>query len=219
MSKVLLFAASLLLVAGIATAGIINPCGAPVVYTGVQPECYFSCPQGDTQSFLSNGFWFAFTIKDVVGNPIPNIPATDFYMIDCDPAADMVLCGGGAACAADSATNQAGNTTMSQTALRVGNPAPVGPVGRCVTGLSPVCQGFVLQQPGPCTNYCFQIKVRSADLTGDLLVDLSDLAVFSTWFPPNLYNTCGDFDCNGAVALPDLSRFAFHYGPPGHKCN
>jgi hypothetical protein len=211
MSKVVLFAASLLLVAGIATAGIIDPCGAPVVYNGVQPECYFACPQGDTDSFLTNGFSFAFTIKDGSGNPIANIPGTDFWMIDCDPVANLVLCAGSASSGADSATNAQGKTTMGLTTLSVGG---------CATGLSPVVQGFVLgPPPTPCSPYCFNIKVRSCDLNGDLKMTLPDLSIFASYYPPQAYNTCGDFDCNGTVALPDLSRFAFHYGPPGHQCN
>jgi hypothetical protein len=210
MSKVVLFAASLLLVAGIATAGIIDPCGAPVVYTGVQPECYFACPQGDTDSFLTSGFSFAFTIVDLLAVPIANIPGTDFWMIDCDPVNNLALCAGSASSNADSATNALGKTTMSLTSMAVGG---------CATGLSPVVQGFVLETPGPCTPYCFNIKVRSCDLNGDLNMTLVDLSIFAGYYPPQAYNTCGDFDCNGAVALPDLSRFAFHYGPPGHKCN
>jgi hypothetical protein len=216
MSKVVLFAASLLLVAGIATAGIINPCGAPVVYTGVQPECYFSCPQGDTDTFLASGFWFSFTILDLLGQPIQFIPATDFWLVDCDAAKDLVLCGGAACTNADSATNSLGKTTMSQVTLRVGG---------CATGLSPVCQGFVLQNPvsvPPCTNYCFTVKVRSADLNAvpDLKLDLIDLSIFSTGYPspPKVLNVCLDFDCNGNVNLQDLSKFSFHFGPPGHKC-
>jgi hypothetical protein len=59
MSKVVLFAASLLVVAGVASAGIIDPCNSPVVYTGPGIACYFSCPQGDNNSFLQQGFSFA----------------------------------------------------------------------------------------------------------------------------------------------------------------
>jgi hypothetical protein len=210
MSKVVLFAASLLLVAGIATAGIIDPCGAPVVYNGVTPECYFACPQGDTDSFYTSGFSFAFTIVDLLAAPIQNIPASDFWMIDCDPLKNLTLCAGSASSGADSATNALGKTTMSLTTMSVGG---------CATGLQPVVQGYVLEQPTACTPYCFNIKVRSCDMNGDLKMDLVDLSIFAGYYPPQAYNTCGDFDCNGAVALPDLSRFAFHYGPPGHKCN
>jgi hypothetical protein len=49
-------------------------------------------------------------------------------------------------------------------------------------------------------------------------MNLLDLSLFASYYPPQAYNKCGDFDCSGLVNLPDLSRFAFHYGPPGHKC-
>ncbi len=211
MSKVVLFAASLLLVAGIATAGIINPCNSPVGYHGVLPECYFACPQGDTPGFGAEGFWFDFIIRDLTGSGIPFIPGTDFWVIDCDPLKDLALCGGSASSNADSATNSAGKTTMYLTSLAAGG---------CADGLSPVVQGYVLGSPPPvpCPVYCFNVRVRSCDLTGDLIINIADLGLFATYYPPNPYNKCGDFDCNGVVNIADLARLAFHYGPPGHKC-
>lgn len=215
MSKVVLFAASLLLVAGIATAGIIDPCGdpgkPPVQYNGASPECYFACPQGDTDSFLLSGFWFAFEIIDVLSVPLENIPASDFWMIDCDPVLNMALCAGSASSNADSSTNAAGKTTMSLTSMSVGG---------CADGLSAVVQGFVLTDPtAACAPYCFNIRVRSCDQNGDLVMNLVDLTTFSGRYPPQAYHKCADFDCSGAVNLQDLTKFSFHYGPPGHKCN
>jgi hypothetical protein len=217
MSKVVLFAASLLLVAGIATAGIINPCNSPVVYNGNTPECWFACPQGDGTTALAEGFWFGITVNDLVGVPIPFIPGTDFWVIDCDPARNLTLCAGSSSSNADSATNSQGKTSISLTTLAVGG---------CANGVSIVVQGYVLQRNvPPCTNYCFDgtgglalVRVRSCDLTGNLVVDLGDLAQLAAWFPPNPYNQCGDFDCNGLVNLGDLARFSAHFGPPGHKC-
>jgi hypothetical protein len=211
MSKVVLFAASLLVVAGVASAGIIDPCNSPVVYTGPGIACYFSCPQGDNNSFLQQGFSFAFTVRDLGGSPIPDIPASDFWLIDCDPTLNLTLCAGSASSAADSATNSAGKTTMRDGTLNAGG---------CADGLSPVCQGFVLENPGAgCTPYCYAIYVRSPDLDGSLVVNLVDLAMFSSCFPPQPYSKCCDFDCNATINLQDLARFAFHFGPPGHKCN
>jgi hypothetical protein len=208
MSKVLLFAASLLLVAGIAMAGIINPCNSPVVYTGATPECYFACPKGDTNNFVTEGFWFDFTINDIAGLPIEGIPFSDFWVVDCDGVRNLTYCPQPAV--ANNNTDVNGQTRMSLTTLAVGG---------CANGLTPVCQGYLLQQlVPPCTNYCFQIQVRSADMTGDLVVNIADLGLFATYFPPNPYNECGDFDCGGAVNIGDLARFAFHFGPPGHTC-
>jgi hypothetical protein len=215
MFKVALFAASLLLAAGIAGAGIINPCNSPVemlddvLAQTLASKCYFACPQGDTPGIKASGFWFRFLMRDIAGNPIQSIAATDFWLIDCDPARDLTLCAGSGSSNADSATNSQGRTTMTVTPLRVGG---------CANGLSPVVQGYQLLQPPGCTPYCFDVKVRSGDLTGNLAVDISDLSQFATYFPPNAYNECGDFDCNGQVNISDLARFAFHFGPPGHKC-
>ncbi len=216
MFKVVLVGASLMLVAGIATAGIIDPCGSTVeMFTDglnqtLAVKCYFACPQGDTATFRSAGFWFAFLIKDLLGNPVGGLPATDFWLVDCDPAADLALCAGSASSNADSATNSNGRTTMSQTTLAVGG---------CVDFVQPVVQGLVFQDPAsapPCQARCYNLKVRSCDLNGDLKMDLIDLSSFAGKYPPQAYNKCADFDCNGVVNLQDLSNFALHYA--GHKC-
>jgi hypothetical protein len=211
MSKVVLFAASLLLVAGIASAGIIDPCGPPVIFNGVQPACYFACPAGDTEAFYLQGFWFSFTINDLAAAPVADIPGTDFWLVDCDPINDLALCAGSASSAADSATNALGKTTMSNGSLSAGGWAD---------GLSPVVQGYVLEDPGAgCTAYCFDVAVRSPDISGDGEVGLVDLSIFASAFPPQPFQTRADMDCSGIINIQDLARFAFHFGPPGHKCN
>ena len=52
----------------------------------------------------------------------------------------------------------------------------------------------------------------------ELLVDLVDLSIFASHYPPQLYEACCDFDINGVINLPDLTMFALHFGPPGHQC-
>jgi hypothetical protein len=211
MSKVVLFAASLLLVAGIASAGIVEPCESEAVFNGTEPACYFACPLGDTQSFLNQGFSWSFTIVDGTLAPIADIPGTDFWVIDCDPAVDLFLCAGSASSAADSSTNSAGKTTMGNGSLTAGG---------CAFGLSPVVQGVVLEDPNDqCNPYCFDVQVTSPDITGDGDVQINDLSAFAFAYPPNAYDTCSDFNCDGFVNLADLAAFAFHYGPPGHKCD
>jgi hypothetical protein len=92
--------------------------------------------------------------------------------------------------------------------------------GGCANGLSPVVQGFVLQDPtAGCADYCFNIIVRSPDSNGSGEVDLVDLSNFGQAYPPKPYDTCSDMNCDASINLADLSRFAFHFGPPGHKCN
>jgi hypothetical protein len=211
MSKLLFVATTLLLVAGVASAGIIDPCNSPATFNGTLPACLFVCPQGDTDSFAVQGFTLSFIINDLGGAPIPDIPGTDFYMIDCDPVLDLTLCAGSASSAADSATNGNGQTTMSNGSMSAGG---------CADGISVVVQGFILQDPNDnCNDYCWDVKVRSPDINGDLVVNLVDLALFAACFPPQPYDPCCDFDCNATVNLQDLARFAFHFGPPGHQCN
>jgi hypothetical protein len=92
--------------------------------------------------------------------------------------------------------------------------------GGWANGLSPVVQGYVLEDPlAGCTAYCYDVLVRSPDINGDGVVALIDLSNFSLAFPPNAYNTRADMDCNLIINIQDLARFAFHFGPPGHQCN
>jgi hypothetical protein len=141
---VLCLAAVALLVANsTAFAGIIDPCDSgatleldtapgPVVPLAV-------CPQGDTDSFLIQGWYLAITIVDGVGAGVPDISGTDFWLDDCDPNQDLiVLCGGSASSGADSLTNSAGQTTMSNTSLAA---------GLCTDGLIVIVQGSILEGP------------------------------------------------------------------------
>jgi hypothetical protein len=212
MSKVVLLAASLLLVAGIAMAGIINPCNSPVVFNGTEPECYFACPQGDTKRLIDEGWYLSITLQDGSAPPlpIPNVLGSDFWIIGADAPDLLVLCAGSASSAADSATNAAGKTTMSLTQLAVGGQTD---------HISVVCQGYVLGVGAPpCPPYRFAVSVRSCDFNGDLILNVQDATAFGFAYPPNPYDTDADFNCDGIVNVQDVTAFAFHYGPPGHEC-
>lgn len=219
-----LVAVSLLALHGIASAGIIDPCKSYCELLNAGPSggtcCYFACPQGDTDTFIDSGpspgpatgegWYIRICVFEEDMTPVPDIPIADFWVVDCDPIDDMVLCAGSASSNADSLTNAQGYTTMSLTTLAAGG---------CVEGLAVVVQGFVLLDTMTCTMaICHDVEVRSCDINGDLCVDLVDLAIFATGFPPQPYDPCVDFECNGIVDLVDLARFAFHFGPPGHEC-
>lgn len=212
----LLVVASLIVVNSTANAGIIDPCRSYwQLHANVTPCPLFACPAGDTTSFLSFGWWIELCVLDQDGVGIENVPPNDIWFIDCDPNADLNLCGGSASTAADSLTNAAGMTSMSLGTLAAGG---------CVNGLALVIQGFtVLDSTTTCTSdFCCPIWMRSPDISGDLVVDLTDLAVFGICFevphtvPPA--NPCCDFDLNNDVDLTDLALFAFHFGPPNHFC-
>ena len=227
MSKVVLFAAVLVLAAGIAVAGVIDPSlsemyhgdgtadlNAPAGPTARPGLCYFACPQGDTDSFGLQGHSFEFTVLDVLAQPIPDIPRTDFWLIDGLAKATwpLILCAGAACVDADFATDNNGQTVIRDDSYKVSGHTDF------VKG---VVQGFTLNQAATA------VHVRSVDIDGggtpQKTVGLVDLAIFSASFPaPNTadpkYQTWADFDCSDSIVLVDLALFAFHFGPPGHSC-
>jgi hypothetical protein len=140
----------------------------------------------------------------MIGQPVPNIPKNDFWVIDGDPARNLSLCGGSASSHADGSTDALGRTTMSLTTLAAGG---------CANGLQTVCQGTVLGAgpTGPCP-VCFDVRVRSVDLNRDLSVDLGDVSALATHYPPTAYDECYDFDGNGRVSLSEVARLAAHLG-------
>jgi hypothetical protein len=171
------------------------------------PVRLFVCPEGDTDSFIDQGWWISLTCNDTSGFPDVGILPGDFWLISVDES--VALCMGPASAAADSATNANGQTTLSNTTL-------VG--GGCADGLALVALGKVLTEPDCVTLTVEPIYVRSPDIDGSLSVDLVDLSIFATHFPPGLYESCCDFDINGSINLQDLALFAAHFGPPGHQC-
>jgi len=178
---------------------------------GASPQvALFVCPEGDTESFIEQGWWIRIEIVNGFG-PVPGIDATSFWLVEvCDPARDASLCGGRTSSNADSATNANGMTTMSLTTLSGGG---------CADGMAVAVDGIVLLDTLSCSVYqCLPIHVRSPDIDGNLIVNLVDLSIFSASYPPQPYSSCCDFDIDGVISLEDLSKFAAHFGPPGHQC-
>ena len=227
LARVGLTAALLVAAHGIAGAQAIDPCKSYSEFVAVGPSplqgpCYFACPAGDSDTFLDSGtlpgpgagdgWYIRIRVREADGTPVPNVPATDIWIVDCDPVDDLVLCAGAASSNADSLTNAQGYTTMSVTTLAAGG---------CAEGLAVVVDGTaLLDSVTNCANViCHDIDVRSADINGDLCVDLADLSIFAQSFPPQFYDPCCDFECNGVVNLADLGRIARHFGPPGHECS
>ena len=208
-----LVTAALLTVAGMAFGGIIDPCRSYVeIHLTVSPAPLFICPLGDTDSLEDQGWSLWILVLDTVGVPVEGVPAADFWLIDCDPVNDMILCGGSASSNADSSTNSAGITTMSNTSVAGGG---------CADGLAVVVQGFVIEDSTTnCTTpVCLPVAIRSPDMNGDLILTLVDLTNFAGSYPPQAYAPCGDMNADGIITLVDLTNFAQHFGPPGHSCN
>jgi hypothetical protein len=190
---------------------IFDPC-LPTYHlnTEVVPAPLLACPLGDTPSFLDQGWWVEVWVMGTSG-PIPGIPASDFWLYDCDPLNDVVLCGGGASASADSATNAQGKTTLSLSTLVAGG---------CGDGTAVVIQGVIPDDSltNCTTQLCIPIDIRSPDIDGSLTVDLVDLSLLAASFPPRPYEKCCDLSVDGVVNLIDLALFAMHFGPPGHLC-
>ena len=62
--------------------------------------------------------------------------------------------------------------------------------------------------------------IKSPDINSDTMVNVIDLSILAAHWPPNPYDFCCDFFCDGTIALQDLSIFAAHWlhtGPiPGY---
>jgi len=227
-----LVAAALLVANSTAFAGIIDPCNSTssVVLSGASgtPVTLAACPQGDSGSFINQGWYIALTIEDGVGNGVPNISPTEFWIDDCDSVNELVvLCGGSASSGADSLTNALGQTTMSNTSLSAseGGGAVGGtpPAPTCSDGMIVIVQGTILSTGCPTpVPVCQPINVRSFDLTGDGVVTSADLSAFAFGYAGGsdpAAAPCIDYDGSNTVNLPDLTTFALHFGPPGHSCN
>jgi len=177
-----------------------------VAWVEAGPYWATACPQGDGEAFADVGARITVVVKDLIGTPIPGIPAADFWVIGCSDA--LVLCGGSGAIDADSATNAEGKTTIS------GDLA----AGGCDTGVIVVVQGIVLRDPLDCmAPACLPIRVVSVDYNSDLICDVIDFAIFGPAFrsPPEAYDACLDYNGDGVIDLIDFSVFGGHFL---HQC-
>ena len=181
--------------------GIWDGCTSSAHFLQSGSRCLIACPQGGGSTLAAGGNEIVVTVRDFVGQPIPNIPASDFWLFGC--SSGLQLCGGGGSIDADSSTNAAGQTTIS------GRLA----AGGCDTGVMIVVWGVILG----CPPICLSLDVRSPDLDADLDVDLVDFSLFAPSFPspPSPYNSCCDYDCDGDIDLVDFSIFAQHWQ---HHC-
>jgi hypothetical protein len=232
-----LFGAAMLMVAGGAFAGIIEPCSTVASLTiiggGSPPAKKFVCPdfdvvlnghpitQLDQGSFTNPGFRLSVTVKDGTGAGVPFVPGPDFWFIDCDPLNDIYLCQGSASAGADSATNANGETTIGNTVPRLGG---------CANGLLVVVQGFIIKDAGDnCNDQCFDIWIRTPDLfpaagatVGNGIIDFDDYIEFSNGYPPLPPAKCQDLDLDGDVDFDDFVEFGNHYPSPAlpdlHQC-
>lgn len=169
--------------------------------------CWVVCPEGDGPPLnaLSPSYGDAtllVTVKDLIGDPIPGIPASDFWVWGC--SGELFLCGGSGSIDATGPTDANGQTTI-EGALAGGGCEEVG--------LAVVVQGVIIMDPDCLAPLCLDIKVRSPDGDADGDVDLVDFSQFGdAWVPlGGVYDACMDFDCNGVINIIDYTVFGNHW--------
>jgi len=69
--------AAVLLVAGVAFGGIIDPCQSTASSAG---GCIVICPAGDGDQLSAKGAMISITVNDNTGTGIEGIPASDFWL-------------------------------------------------------------------------------------------------------------------------------------------
>ena len=186
---VLSIVSAVLLLAAAAFGGIVDPCESTISSSAGPNTCVLVCPAGDGDQLQDKGATISITVNDDTATGIEGILATDFYVIDCDPVNDMVLCGGSASSNANAATDANGDTQMT------GDIA----AGGCATGLAVVVQGFVIGCPTICMS---NIEIKSPDINGDLLVSILDFSLFGAQYPPNPFtDPCVDYICDCVINL------------------
>lgn len=127
------------------------------------------------------------TLLDPWGNPISGYPPEDLWL---ETSGDgLVACSGGTS--ADHQTDNTGQTTWSTSLAAGGNSH--GELVRVYVASYP------LNGPG------LDLTFNSADINGDLVVNLSDIGAFTPML--SAYSVDGDFNHDGVVDLSDVARF------------
>ena len=181
--------------------GIWDGCTSSAHFLQSGTRCLIVCPEGDGPTLADRGNEIVVIVRDIAYQPIPNIPASDFWLFGC--SSGLQLCGGGGSIDADSSTNAAGTTTIS------GRLA----AGGCDTGVMIVVLGVIIG----CPPICLSLDVRSPDIDGSLDVGITDFSRFGQAYPSTVkpYDSCCDYDCDGDIDLVDFSIFAQHWQ---HHC-
>ena len=177
----------------------IDPVGSTATVSP-GPHCWVNDPAGGGDPLYALGAVITVTARDIVGDGVSGIPASDYWLIG--PTDAICLCGGSASINADSASNADGQTTISD-GLRGGG---------YDAGVHVVIQAFVILN-ADLSRLVLPITPVSPDIDCDLRVDLPDFALFKNGYtsPPKPYEARLDFDCDGVIDLPDFAIFIQHY--------
>ncbi len=201
-STTLLLVTVMLLAASVAVANPpdLDNCTA-VIAPGGEGSVLYNCIDGAgfpfTMAHLPDGAvvdaTITLTLLDDFGHPIPNIPAESCWLETS--GGDLVFPANGTI--ADGPTDANGQTQWQQP-LRAGGCS----LGETVIVL---VEGQPLNQPG------LDLAFVSADINGNLVVNLADLSAFAAAYTAG-YAACADLFVDGVINLSDLSVFSQVYG-------
>jgi hypothetical protein len=183
-----------------ASSGIEDPCSNYTHFLQPGTRSLIVCPAKDGPTLAQGNNQIVVVLRDFLGDPIPGILASDFWLIGVQ---DLRLCGGSGSIDADSDSDAEGQAIIS------GN---IG-AGGCTDELLVCVLGIIIGCPPTRLAIC----LRSPDLDGDLNVGLNDFSRFGQAYPSTVkpYDSCCDFDCDGDVDLVDFSIFGQHWL---HRC-
>lgn len=135
------------------------------------------------------------TVRDAQNNPIAGFPATDLLLT----ANGLCFCPPGKI--ADGPTDANGETTFTGTLC----------AGGCShdNSLTVLINGMPIPPPG------LPIWFNSPDMNCDLVVNLSDVALFAACFMAPGYRYCCDLSYDCVINLSDVVVFSSHFG---HYC-
>jgi len=131
-------------------------------------------------------------LVDTQGDPIFGYPFEDLWLETS--GFSLAYCEGGSA--ADGSTDINGEATWSNPLAAGGN--TLGETTQVYVAGAPLAGAGV------------PLTFNSADMNGDLLVNLSDIASFTPML--NSYSYSGDFNNDGVINLSDIARFTQGYG-------
>ena len=154
-------------------------------------------PDGSGPSLSSRGLTITLTVLDAANNPVVNYPFQDMYVWNPPGESGFNMCLGGAVASLN--TNASGTTYFE------------GPfyAGGCTQQLQVYLSGVPLD---PAVSPPLDIAVVSADLDGDLDVDVTDLTMvpggFAHLFLNEGYDYQVDLNLDDAENILDVVRFA-----------
>lgn len=150
-------------------------------------------PDGSGPTLGSVGLTVSVNVRDSNNDPIVGYPFQDMWVDDIGNGS-IALCQGGSV--ADGNTDANGDATIS---------GAIAGGGQTQSGMQVYLAGVAL------AGAALQIDANSADITGDLVVNLADIGEFGIDFN-GAYNFRSDFIPDGTINLADVGELGIANG-------